>query len=197
MLCRLYGRLEYRLRRDLRVDLDPVKRGEIGLVQISKALFHVHISIEENIAVGGVIISAVEVQKRLIGQVRDVYGIAAGLHSVRSMRIQRAVNAAGQHIIGRRKSSLHLIVDDAVNRDRALRVLCLIMPALLAEDILLYIDVRIEHCVKIDVHQVLEIRVIAARHRIYSLIRVSHRVKECVERTLYQLNERVLDREIP
>ena len=71
------------------------------------------------------------------------------------------------------------------------------MPALLAEDILLFIDVRIEHCVKIDVHQVLEIRVIAARHRIYSLIRVSHRVEKCIERTLYQLNERVLDREIP
>ena len=138
-----------------------------------------------------------EVQKRLIGQIRDIYGISAGLHRVGRVRIQRAVNAAGQHIIGRRKSSLHLIVDDAVNRDRTLRVLCLIMPALLAEDILLFIDVRIKDCVQIDVHQILEICVVAAGHRIYSLVRISHRVEKCIERTLYQLNERVLDREVP
>ena len=71
------------------------------------------------------------------------------------------------------------------------------MPAFLAEDIPLFIDVRIEHRVQIDVHQVLEIRVVAARHRVNSLVRISHSIEEGVERTLHKFDKRILDRKIP
>ena len=70
------------------------------------------------------------------------------------------------------------------------------MPALLTEYILFFVDIGIEHRVQIHVHQVLEIGVVAACHGINGLIRVGHRIQECIERSLDKLNEGILDREI-
>ena len=50
----------------------------------------------------------------------------------------------------------------------------MIAPALLPECLIALINIRIEHRVHIHVHQVLEIRVIAAGHRVNRLIRVGH-----------------------
>ena len=71
------------------------------------------------------------------------------------------------------------------------------MPALLAENVLFLVDIGIEHRVQIHVHQVPEVGVVAAGHGIHGLVRIGHRVQECIERSLDQLQEGVLDREIP
>ena len=44
------------------------------------------------------------------------------------------------------------------------------------EDFLLFSDIRVEDRVHVNVHEVLEIRVVAACDRINGLIRVSHRI---------------------
>ena len=68
------------------------------------------------------------------------------------------------------------------------------MPSLLFEDLLMLIDIRMEHRVHIDAHQILEIRIIAARDRIDGLLRVRHRIQKRVQRPFHQLHERILDR---
>ena len=97
-----FGRfLKGRLGGDLRIDLQPVESREISLVKIGKPLLHVHIAVHVNVAVGRMIISSVEIQICLIGQVRNVDRIAAGFHRIGGVGVQRAVNAAGQHIVRR------------------------------------------------------------------------------------------------
>ena len=45
-----------------------------------------------------------------------------------------------------------------------------------AEDLIMHINIRIQYCVHIYMHQILKILVIAAGHRIHRLIRISHRI---------------------
>ena len=142
------------------------------------------------------IIPSVEIQVGLIGQVRDELRIAAGFHCVGRVGVQRAVNASGEHVVRRGQRAFHLVVDNAVHCDRAVRVVRLIMPALLAKNVLFLVDIGIEHRVQIHVHQVLEVGIVAAGHGIHGLIRIGHRVQECIERSLDKLNEGILDRKI-
>ena len=69
------------------------------------------------------------------------------------------------------------------------------MPALLAEDLLIFIDVRIEDGIQIDIHQVLEIAVVAARNRENRLVWIGHGIEECVHGTLDEFHKRILQRE--
>ena len=77
MLLRLHRLIKSGLRRDLRVDHEPVKCRQIRLVEISEALLHVHVSVQEDIAVGRMIVSRVEVKESLVGQVRNIDRISA------------------------------------------------------------------------------------------------------------------------
>ena len=193
----LGGLVEGRLKADLRVDFQPVKMRQIGLVQIGQPLLHIHVAVQVNVAVGRMIISSVKIQIGLISQIRNIDRVAAGLHGISCVRIERTVNTARQNIVRRRESPLHLVVDHAVHRDGAVRILCLVVPAFLAEYILLFIDIGIEYCVQIHVHQILEIRVVAACNRIDRLVRIGHGVEKSVQGSLYKFNKGVLDREIP
>src|SRR5262249_1183270 len=66
------------------------------------------------------------------------------------------------------------------------------MPALLLE--YLRCQPRKEHRIQIDVDQVVEILDVLARDRIAGLVWKRHGVEKRVERTLHQLDERLLDR---
>ena len=143
------------------------------------------------------IIAPVEIQIVLVGEIRNIDRVAAGFHSVRCVRIKRRVNASREHVVRRGQRAFHLVVDNAVHCDRAVRVVRLIMPALLAENVLFLVDIGIEHRVQIHVHQVPEVGVVAAGHGIHGLVRIGHRVQKCIERTLDKLNEGILDRKIP
>ena len=84
------------------------------LIDIGKLFRHIHVAIQVNIAVGGMIIGSVEIQELLIGQLRNHIRIPAGLHAVGGVRVQRITDLPHQHIVGGGKSSLHLIVHDPV-----------------------------------------------------------------------------------
>ena len=47
------------------------------LIQECQFLFHIHISIQINIAVGWMVISSVEIQEILIGKIRNIFWITA------------------------------------------------------------------------------------------------------------------------
>ena len=82
---------------DLRVHFDPVKIREIFLIQPLKLLFHIHIAVQVNIAVGRMIIFPVEIKELLIGQLRDHIRIAAGLIGVGRIREKGIQDHPVQH----------------------------------------------------------------------------------------------------
>ena len=137
-------------------------------------LLHIHVSIEIDKAVGRMIVLSVEIQKFLIAEIRNIYRISAGLTAIGGMRIQRVHDLPLKHIIRRRKCSLHLIVDHTVDLQFFLVTFQLIMPAFLPENGFVFINIRVKYGIQIDMHQVMEILVIAACHRVYGLIRISH-----------------------
>ena len=121
--------------------------------------------------------------------------VAARLIGIGGVRVQGSHCLPCQHLIRGRKNPFHLIIDHAVDRQGRIHALHLIMPALLAENLLMLVNVRIEYGIQIDLHQVLEILPIAAGHRVNRLVRVGHGIEEGIEGTLDQLHKRILHRE--
>ena len=143
------------------------------------------------------IIAAVEVQIVLVSEVRNVDRIAAGFMLIGRMRIEDCVDLPPQNVIRLRKSALHLVVDNTVDCNLTVGAVCLVMPALLTENILFFVNIWIKNRIQVDMHEVFEILLIAACDRIDCLVRIGHSVEEGVERTLGELDERILDREVP
>ena len=71
------------------------------------------------------------------------------------------------------------------------------MPALLAKDLLVGINIRVEHGIQIYVHQVLKILVVDAGHGIDRLIGIGHGIQKRIQGSLYQLHKRILHRKLP
>ena len=165
-----------RLDADFRIHFNPFKMGQVLPVQIIKLFRHIHISVQIDITVGRMIKFPVEFQKFFIRQLRNHIRVAAGLHGVWRIRIQGFGNLAFQHIVRRRKGALHFIVNHTVDGKLSFRALQLVVPSLLLEDFFLFINVGIEHRIQINMHQVLEIRVVAAGNRIYGFVRIGHGV---------------------
>ena len=54
------------------------------------------------------------------------------------------------------------------------------MPAFLPENLLLFIDIRMEYCIQIDMHQILKVLIITACYRIHGLVRIGHGIQKGV-----------------
>ncbi len=148
--------------------------GQILPVKISKPLLHIHIPIEIDITVGGMIIFLMKSQKILVSKLRNHVRVSPRLHRIGGMGIKGVHNLPVQHVVRRRKRPLHFIVDHTVDRQFIVRALQFIVPPLLPENFLLVINIRMKHCVQIHVHQILKILAVTARHRINRLIGISH-----------------------
>ena len=179
---------------NLRIHGDSVKGAQIGLIQPAQLLLHIQVSVETDIAVRGMIIFSVKIQKLFIGQLRNFLRVTAGFHSIGSVRKQMIENRAVQNLLRRREGALHFVVNHAVIGQRVGLLLHLVMPALLPEDFFVSVDVRIENRIQIDIHQILKIRVIAAGNRVNRLVRICHGIQECIQRSLCQFHKRVLQR---
>ena len=70
------------------------------------------------------------------------------------------------------------------------------MPAFLHENLRILQAVWIKYGVKIDIHKVMKILIIATGHRIHGLIRPGNSIQEGIERPLYQFNKWFLQREL-
>ncbi len=115
-----------------------------------------------------------EIQKGFVCQGRDIVRRAARLVRIAGVREQHVPRIAIQDALRGGKRALHLIIHHAVVRHRAVLGLQLIVPALLQKDLFFLIDSRVQHRVHVDIHQVLEVFVIAARHGVHGLIRIRH-----------------------
>ena len=192
LLC--HARQERRLPLDARGHGNPIEMREILPVEIRKFLLNVHIAIEIDIAVRRMVIARVEVEEHLARERGNCVRIAARLASVRRIRVERRHDAAAEQIIRRRERALHLVVDNAAVTERRTRIVQFVMPALLHEHLRILTHRGVKYRVEIDVHQILEIARIAARHRVHRLVRERHRVQERIERALHQLHKRLFER---
>ena len=76
------------LQGNFRVRVPRLVLPQVVLVEPGKALLHVHISVEEDVAVGGMVERPVEVQVLLIGKVRDVRRVSAGDVGIGRVRVE-------------------------------------------------------------------------------------------------------------
>ena len=127
------------------------------------------------------IVFPVKIKELFVGKIRNRFRVASGLIGIRGIREQRIQDHPIQHPFRRGESTLHLIVNHAVVCKPVIRRIQLIAPSFLAEYLFVLVDIRIENGVHIYVHQVLKILIIAARHRVHRLIRVSHSVQKCIK----------------
>ena len=132
------------------------------------------------------IICSVEIKKFLIGQIRNIIRVTTGLTAIGDIREQRIHNISFKHIVRRRKCALHLIINDTIIGQRAFRFFQMIAPSFLTEDLFFLINVRIEYSIQINMHQVLEILIVAAGNRIAGFVRISHRIQKGIQRALDQ-----------
>ncbi len=127
-----------------------------------------------------------------VAQIGDGLGVAARVHAIGVVGIERLLAELAEHRGGRGIGALHLVEHDALERERHLRAVGLVVPAFLPEGVLR--DQREEHRVEIDVDEIVEVLEVLAGDRIGGLVRKGHGVEEGVHRALDQLDERLLDR---
>ena len=91
------------------------------LIHPLETLLNVHVTIEINIAVDRMIIMTVKVKILLIGQIRDIRRVAAGLIAIGVVRKESVHHKTLELSVRRGKCSLHLIKHNAVIGDRLVR----------------------------------------------------------------------------
>ena len=158
------------------INLRRIEAGQIFAVNEIEGVRHVHVTVQINVTVGRVVIPPVEIQELLIGQGRDHGRIAAGLKAVSGIREKRIHGFALEHVLIRRKGAFHFTVHHTVQRDGLVRAFQLIVPPLLPENVLLMVNVRIEHGVQVDMHEVPEVGVIGTRNGVHRLVRIGDRI---------------------
>ena len=89
----------------------------------------------------------------LIAQIHNVFRMPAGTVAVAIIREHESVHFILQHLIGRGKSTLHLIEHDT-GIYRILALPQLITPALLTEDLRLVIDGRMKYSIQIHIQKI-------------------------------------------
>ena len=175
---------------DLRVWVDGCKLRQI-FIQQGEAFVLIDAAVEQQIRIGRMIKPLVRGGKGFVGEGRDGLRVAAGDEAVRRIREQRARQRVGKQCVGVGERALHLVQHHAGARQDA--VLQLIVPALLLEYLRLFVDAGEEDRVEVDVHEVEEVLIVAARDRVAGLVRVGQRVEEGIERALHQLHKRLPD----
>ena len=181
---------------DLGIHFQPIVTAQILLIQPLQFFGHIHVPVEINVAVGGMIVRSVEIKKCLIRQLRHVFGISARLIAIAGIRKQHLLGVPLQHALRGGKRPFHLVVYHAVIRQLPVLFLQLIVPPFLHKDLRLFINIGIQHRVQIYIHQILKILVIGAGHRIHRLVRIRHGIEERVHGTFHQLHKGVFYRKL-
>ena len=133
-----------------------------------------------------------EVQEGLLRELRNSIRIAAGLKAVAGIREQSLQRFVFQISVRRRINALHLVIYNAVVAQLAIKAVNIIMPALLTQSIFVFINQRIKNSVQINIHQVMEVLIVATGNRINRFIRISHSVQKGVQRALHKVDKRLL-----
>ena len=165
--------------------------GQIAVYEF-QSLVERHVAVQEYPGVGGAVIFPVAVAELLIRQVRDMFGIAAGIEHVVRAGQDGFLQVVPHDAVGAAHGAFHLVEHDTVERE--VPVLLGDMPALLIKDVGIGEELRGEDSVKVYSGEVQEILSVAAGYRIDGLVIEGHGVQEGVHGSLEQIHERLLDR---
>ena len=186
--------VKWLLKRDRWIYLLVIVMWQILLIYKFQLLRHITITIQINITVRWMIICPVEISESLKGECRYGYRITAWIIAIWSVRHEWWLYLSVHNRLRTWVHALHLIVHNSVVLQVSVHRVKLIVPALLLHDLIMYIDIRIEHCIQIHTHDVLKVLLIEASYRIYRLVWISHGVQKGVQRTFCQLNKWILYR---
>ena len=165
---------------------------EVFAVEEIELAFYIHLAVQVEARVRGVIVLFVGRDEVVVGQLDDMVGVTAGYRCVLAGLITLVEHSLIEILLGVAEGALHLVVHDALIVAAAVFIL-FDMPALLTEGVLVLVDKGTEHRVGVHRHQVLEILLVHARYGIHRLVGEGHRVEEGVQRALHQLDEGIVD----
>ena len=185
------------LNREIKVWGTVVVFAQVFPVYVAQNFVNVHFAVQEDSGIGGVVIPPVVGDELLVGQLGDALRVAAADEAVAAVREQQTHGLRLHQLADIGESTLHLAVYNAVVIGLGVLAVELIVPALLHEDLGLFVDGGAEHRVQIDLHQVVEIFVVAAAYRVDRLVRVGHGVQEGLHGALQQIHEGLPDGETP
>ena len=154
------------------------------------------VAVQHDAGVCHVVMARVGVQVRLIGEVGDGRGVAAGFVSVGGVGKQRRVEACQGDLVRVGHGPAHLVEHNAIGHEVPARAFALhfVVPAFLFEDRTLVVELGEEHGVEIDAHQVHEVALVGACDRVHRLVGERERVEERLHRGFEQVDERLLYR---
>ena len=182
-----------RLRGELGARVGAVELGEARVEELEKALDG-DVAVGDDARVGGVVPGAVEGEEVLVGEVRNGLGVAAGLAAVDGVGEEAPVDVAGELLLWLREVRLHLVVDDAVDGDRAggvrrvggAEVVSFALEGVLGEK-------RVEDGVEVDVGEVEEVLFDVAGDGVVGAVAAGHGVEEGRHAHLDEFEEGVAD----
>ena len=185
------------LQGDLRTD--PPRLAEIFQVAVQKSqgLFNIHIAVQINVGIFRAVKRFMESKEILLGQAGNGRRQPAGFKPVGGIREQQLLPVILQPGIRGRIHALHLVVDHPVVLQGGVSVFQFVVPPFLLKGKGIVVDQRIKHRVQVHVHQIAEILVVSAGHRVHCLIRVGHSVKERVQGPFHQFHKRLLQMVLP
>ncbi len=184
------------LRRHFRQIGAPVKMRQIVFVDQFQRRVQIHVAIDYDFGVGGMVILLVEGDELVVIQLEDGIRVSSAFKAVGGVRKLRLLAMPEDDGVHRRESSLHLVIDHASHLQFVIRGVQFIVPAFLVQDIGLLIDFGEEHRVQVNPGEVQEILVVGAAHRIHGHVRGGHGVDEGVHGAFDQLHEGGLSREV-
>ena len=174
---------------------ERLEAGEHALVEAGLQLGGIDVAVGHEHRVRGVVVSAVELDQLLVGQVGDDLGIAAAVVVVGVVREEVLAERLPERAGRRAHRPLHLVEDDALEDEVGRRIVGLLelhAVAFLGEVEL--VQVREEHRVEVDVEEVEVILPVLARERVGGPVARGERVHERVQRAADHHEEGVAHR---
>ena len=170
---------------------------QVAVVEETQHAVDVHIAIEHDVGVVETIMAGMGVEIAFVGEAGDGRRVAARFEGVAGVGQEGLAERVVEHAFGVGQGALHLVEDHAVVRKPA-RPLCLVelvVPAFLLENAPVAVDGRMEHGVEVHVHQVEQVLLVGARHRVHGLVGEGERIEEGLHRGLQQVHEGLFDGE--
>ena len=186
--------VEGSLQGDINLQGTGLREGtQVFPVEIVQVVVDVHIAIQVDVTVFRAVVFLVESHEPFLGQTGDGTGQATGFKSVGAVREQGLADFVFFDGIRGGIHPLHFIVHHSVvHQGLVLAGSQFIVPALLAQGKGIFGNQGVEYRIQVHIHQIAEVLVVAAGHRIYGLVRVGHGIQERVQGPFHQFHERFL-----
>ena len=182
---------------DGRIDVLEPEFAQVFPIDEGQGLIDVHITVEEDIAVGRMVVRAVEFDEVFLCQVGNVVRIAARFNAIGRIGEEVFHDVSFELRVRRRKDAFHFIIDDTAVNEVAVGRIEMVMPTFLHQDLFVLQHIREKDGIQVDIHQIFEVGRITAGDGIHGLIGEGHGVEEGIERAFDQFDEGFLQREFP